>query len=220
MLADRLEAVLAVVYLIYNEEYLKGGDLADEALYLANLLTDLLPNEPEAHGLSALLSFHHARRAARTKDGQLVLLADQDRSLWDQRFISRGRACLSRARALDGDGPYVIQAQIENEHLRQDMDWGVISALYGQLAITSRSPIIELNRAVAVAQSGAVDRALSIVDELALDDYPYYHSTRAELLRRLGRGADAAAAYQRAIALARAPEELRFLRQRFSELSP
>jgi len=220
LLPDRLDAVLAVVYLIYNEGYSGRVDLAAEAIRLCRLLAQLMPDEPEVHGLLALMLIHHARRHARFAGHELVLLEDQDRSLWDAQEIATGRRTLDRAIALRGRGPYVLQAAIASLQTANPIDWSQVAALYGQLAHTTGSPVVELNRAVALAQAGHTEDALVLVDRLRdeLGDYQYLHSTRAELLRRLGRAEEARAAFERALALARSEPERRFLERRISEL--
>jgi RNA polymerase sigma-70 factor (ECF subfamily) len=218
LLPDRLAAVLAVVYLIFNEGYGGRADLAGEAVRLGRMLTSLMPDEPEPHGLLALMILHHARRDARFAGTELVLLADQDRSLWRTDEIEEGKAMLERAIALRGRGPYVLQAAIASLQTDDPVDWREIAALYAELACMTRSPVVELNRAVAVAEADGPERALEIVDRLELDDYQYFHSTRAELLRRLGRAEEAGAAYRRALALARSERERRFLERRLEEL--
>jgi RNA polymerase sigma-70 factor (ECF subfamily) len=220
VLPDRLAAVLAIVYLIFNEGYGGRVDLAAEAIRLARVLSSLMPDEPEVHGLLALMLCHDARRAARFSGDELVLLADQDRSLWDAAQIADGRAALDRAVALRGRGPYVLQAAIASLQAEPEIDWPQVAALYASLAELTRSPVVELNRAVAVAEAGSPEAALEIVDGVALDDYRYLHSTRAELLRRLGRADEARAAYERALALTTAAPERRFLERRLGELRP
>ena len=218
LLPDRVDAVLAVVYLIYNEGYSGRIDLAGEAIRLGRVLAALMPDEPEVHGLLALMQIQHARREARFSGDELVLLEDQDRSLWDAEKIAAGRTSLARALALRGRGPYVLQAAIASLQTEQRIDWNAVAALYGQLAQITHSPVVELNRAVAVAQAGATEQALEIVDGLDLDDYQYLHSTRGELLRRLGRTVEARAAYERARRLASSEPERRFLARRIAEL--
>jgi RNA polymerase sigma-70 factor (ECF subfamily) len=219
LLPERLAAVLAVVYLIFNEGYVERGDLAEEAIRLGRVLTSLMPDEPEAHGLLALMLCHDSRREARFAGDRLVLLDEQDRSLWDAGKIGQGRAALDRAMALGGaGGVYVLQAAIASLQADAEIDWPQVAALYGELARVTGSPVVELNRAVAVAQTGASEAALRIVDGLALDDYRYLHSTRAELLSRLGRLDDARVAYRRALDLTRAEPERRFLARRLAEL--
>jgi len=216
LLSDRLAAVLAVVYLIFNEGYGGRVDLAAEAIRLGRVLAGLLPEEPEVNGLLALC--HDARRRARFSGEELVLLEDQDRSLWDAEQIAEGRVVLDRALALGRSGPYVLQAAIASLQAEEAIDWPQVVALYGELARLTRSPVVDLNRAVAVAQAGSPHAALQIVERLTLDEYPYLHSTRAELLRRLGRTEEARAAFQRALELTRAQPERRFLERRLAEL--
>ncbi len=218
LLPDRLAAVLAVVYLIFNEGFSGRGDLAAEALRLGRALAELMPDEPEVHGLLAMMLLLDARRAARYRDGDLVLLADQDRALWDREQIAGGRALLDRALALRGRGPYVVQAAIAALHADEPRDWPQIAALYGELALLTGSPVVELNRAVAVAEAEGPVAALRIVDAIALDDYHYLHATRGELLRRLGRSGEARAAYARALALVHDEAERRLLERRLAEL--
>jgi RNA polymerase sigma-70 factor (ECF subfamily) len=218
VLPDRLAAVLAVVYLIFNEGYGGRTDLAAEAIRLGRVLTTLMPDEAEALGLLALMLCHDARRAARVSDQGVVLLADQDRSLWDGGQLAEGRAVLDRAIARGGRGRYVLQAAIASLQADEPVDWPQVAALYGELAAMTGSPVVELNRAVAVAQAGAPEEALRIVDGLALDEYQYLHSTRAELLRRLGRTTEARASYARALELAKAEPERRFLQHRLDAL--
>jgi RNA polymerase sigma-70 factor (ECF subfamily) len=222
LLPERLAAVLAVVYLIFNEGYSGGGrvDLATEAIRLGRVLAVLMPDEPEALGLLALMLLHDARRAARfSGDGEeIVLLEDQDRSLWNAEQIAEGRRVLDRALALRGRGPYLVQAAIASLQTQERLDWPQIAALYAELAEITKSPVVELNRAVAVAHADGPQAALAIVDRLALDNYQYLHSTRAELLRRLGRADEAREAYRRALDLALAAPERRYLQRRLSEL--
>ena len=222
LLPDRLVAVLAVVYLIFNEGYSSPptrGDLAAEAIRLARALAELMPDEPEVHGLLAMMLVHDARREARLRDGEMVLLADQDRSLWDAAQIAEGRAVLERALALHGHGPYVVQAAIASLHADQPRDWPQIAALYGELARLTGSPVVELNRAVAIAEEQGPEVGLALVDRLELDDYRYLHSTRGELLRRLGRTAEAEQAYRRALALVDDDAERRLFERRLAELA-
>jgi RNA polymerase sigma-70 factor, ECF subfamily len=218
LLPDRLAAVLAVVYLIFNEGYGGRGDLAAEAIRLGRALAELMPDEPEVHGLLALMLLNDARRDARFADGTVVLLADQDRSLWDFDQIEEGSATLDRALALGGRGPYVLQAAIAVLHVDQSQDWPQIAALYGELARLTGSPVVELNRAVAVAEAGDAQAALSIVEGLDLEGYHYLHATRAELLRRLDRPEDARFAYHRALELVHSEAERRLLERRLVEL--
>ncbi len=218
LLPDRLSAVLAVVYLIFNEGYGGRGDLAAEAIRLGRALAELMPDEPEVHGLLALLLINDARRDARFADGTLVLLRDQDRSLWDAGQIAEGRTALDRALALGGRGPYVLQAAIASLHAEEPQDWPQIAALYGELSRLTGSPVVELNRAAAIAEGGDIDAALASLERLDLEQYHYLHATRAELLRRLGRPDDARAAYERALELVHADAERRFLERRLAEL--
>jgi RNA polymerase sigma-70 factor, ECF subfamily len=218
LLPDRLTAVLAVVYLVFNEGYGGRGDLADEAIRLGRALVELMPDEPEAHGLLALMLINDARREARFADGTVVLLRDQDRSRWDHGGIDEGRRILDRALALGGRGPYVLQAAIASVHAEEDEDWSELAALYGELARATGSPVVELNRAVAVAEAGDVEGGLGLLERVELDDYHYLHAARAELLRRLDRRAEARAAYERALELVHADAERRFLEQRLAEL--
>jgi RNA polymerase sigma-70 factor, ECF subfamily len=218
LLPDRLAAVLAVVYLIFNEGYGGRGDLANEAIRLGRALAELMPDEPEVHGLLALMLVNDARRDARFAGGTVVLLRDQDRTLWDFDQIAEGRAALDRAVALGGRGAYVLQAALAVLHSDDPQDWPQIAALYGELARVTGSPVVELNQAVAVAEAGEVEAALALVDALELDSYVYLHATRAELLRRLERPDDARAAYERALELVASDAERRFLEQRLAEL--
>ena len=218
LLPDRLSAVLAVIYLIFNEGFGGRVDLALEAIRLGGALVELMPDEPEANGLLALMLLHDARREARFAGGELVLLSEQDRSLWDHARIVDGRTSLDRAIALGGRGPYVLQAAIAALHAEDSTDWDEIAALYGQLAELTGSPVVQLNRAVAIAEAGAPGEALGMVEELELDRYHYFHSTRAELLWRLDRGDEARAAYERALELVDADAERRLLERRLREL--
>ena len=218
LLPDRLAVVLAVVYLVFNEGYKGRVDLASEAIRLGRVLLALMPDDSEARGLLALMLAHDARRAARVDGDELVLLQDQDRALWDSRQIQEARQLLERAIA--GRGPYALQAAIAVLHTEEPVDWSQIAALYAELTERTGSPVVELNRAAALAQTGATAQALALADGLAtdLDGYPYLHSTRAELLRRLGRFEEAHAAYARALAISSDERERRFLRGRMSEL--
>jgi RNA polymerase sigma-70 factor (ECF subfamily) len=218
LLPDRVVAVLAVVYLIFNEGYGGRGGLAAEALWLGRALAELMPDEPEVHGLLAMMMLLDARREARFRGDELVLLADQDRSLWDTVQIADGRAVLDRALALQGRGPYLVQAAIASLHAEEPRDWPQIAALYGELARLTDSPVVELNRAVAIAEAQGPEAGLDIVDRLALEDYHYLHSTRGELLRRLGRTAEARDAYRLALALVHDDAERRLLERRLAEL--
>jgi RNA polymerase sigma-70 factor (ECF subfamily) len=218
LLPDRLAAVLAVVYLIFNEGYGGRGDLAAEAIRLGRALAELMPDEPEVQGLLALMLVNDARREARFADGTVVLLSDQDRSLWDFDKIAEGRTALDRALALGGRGPYVLQAAIGVLHVDEPQDWPQLAALYGELARLTGSSVAELNRAVAVAEAGDIEAALALVERLELDRYHYLHAARAELLRRLDRVEDARAAYDRALELVHSDAERRFLERRLAEL--
>jgi len=220
LLPDRLIAVLAVVYLVFNEGYGGKGDLSSEAIRLGRALAQLMPDEPEVHGLLALMLLVEARRDARLRDGDLVLLDDQDRGLWDGAQIERGQVELDRALALQGRGPYVVQAAIASLHADDPIDWAQIAALYGELFRLTESPIVELNRAVAVAEAEGPLAALEIVDGLELDNYQYLHATRAELLSRLDRRDEARLAYARALELAHAEHERRFLERKLAALEP
>jgi RNA polymerase sigma-70 factor (ECF subfamily) len=219
LLPDRLAAVLAVVYLIFNEGYGGRGELAAEAIWLGRALAELMPDEPEARGLLALMLVNDARREARFAEGEVVLLRDQDRGLWDLAQIQTGRAELDRAMALGGRGPYVLQAALAVLHSEDPPDWPQIAELYGELARVTGSPVVELNQAAAIAEAGDVPAAMSIVETLELDDYHYLHAMRAELLRRLDRVEDARAAYERALELVHSEAERRFLEGRLAELA-
>ncbi|MGN6169572.1 MAG: RNA polymerase sigma factor [Solirubrobacteraceae bacterium] len=218
LLPDRLDAVLSVIYLIFNEGYSGRVDLAGEAIRLGCVLAELMPDEPEVHGLVALMLIHQARHRARFAGSELVLLKDQDRSLWDMQGIAAGRQRLDRAIALRGRGPYVLQAAIASLQADERIDWNEVAELYSRLAKATGSPVVELNRAVAIAEAGSPRTALDIVEQLQLEDYRYLHSTLGELLKRLGRGDEARAAYERALELAHSEPERRFLERRIAEL--
>ena len=218
LLPDRLAALLAVVYLIFNEGYGGRGDLATDAIRLGRALAGLMPDEPEVHGLLALMLINDARRDARFADGTVVLLRDQDRSLWNFDQIADGRTALDRALALGGRDPYVLQAAIAALHVEDPPDWPQIAALYGELGRLTGSAVVELNRAAAIAEAGEVEAALALAESLELDRYHYLHATRAELLRRLDRVEDARAEYDRALELVHSDAERRFLEQRLAEL--
>jgi RNA polymerase sigma-70 factor, ECF subfamily len=218
VLPDRLAAVLAVVYLIFNEGYGGRGDLASEAIRLGRALAELMPDEPEVHGLLALMLLLEARREARFSGGEVVLLEDQDNSLWNAEQIAAGRAALDRAFALRGRGPYVVQAAIASLHADEPRDWPQIAALYDELSRLTGSPVVELSRAVAVAEAEGPDAGLAIVDALDLNEYHYFHATRGELLDRLGRAAEARAAYERALELVHDNAEQRLLERRLAKI--
>jgi RNA polymerase sigma-70 factor, ECF subfamily len=220
LLPERLDAVLAVVYLIFNEGWGGGRvDLSTEAIRLGRSLVELMPDEAEAHALLALMLINHARTAARFQGDELVLLDNQDRSLWDRRQIGEGRQLLERALALRGTGPYLIQAAIADLHLSETREWEEIALLYERLEHISGSPIVTMNRAIAVAELEGPEAGLALLDRLELADYRYYHSTRADLLRRLGRADEARAAYARALELTQPGPEQRFLERRLADLS-
>jgi RNA polymerase sigma-70 factor (ECF subfamily) len=236
LLPERTNAVLAVLYLLFNEGYSASGgadllrrDLSAEAIRLARTLVELMPDEPEALGLLALLLLQDARRETRIDaDGDLVLLEDQDRSRWDAAEIEEGRALLDHALRRGRPGPYQVQAAIAACHatalVAADTDWHEIALLYGELARITGSPVVELNRAVAVAMADGPAAGLVLTDALAatgtLDDYQYLHATRADLLRRLDRRDEARVAYERARDLASSDAERRFLDRRLAALSP
>ena len=222
MLPDRLAAVLAVVYLIYNEGYDGRAELATEAIRLGTCLVEVMPDEPEAHGLLALMLLGDSRREARLRDGEIVLLADQDRSLWDRGRIAAGQATLERARALAGPagaGPYVLQGEIALAHCGQSSDWARVLALYGQLLELTDSPVVRLNAAVARAELEGPQAGLEAIEPLRLEGYRHLHSVRADLLRRLGRTGEAAGEYRQALELVRSEPERRFLQRRLAELT-
>jgi RNA polymerase sigma-70 factor, ECF subfamily len=219
LLPERLDAGLAVIYLIFNEGWGGGRiDLSADAIRLGRSLVELMPDEAEAHGLLALMLINHARSAARFRGGELVLLDDQDRAVWDEQQIGEGRQLLGRALALRGSGPYVIQAAIADLHIREPRDWEEIALLYQQLEQVTSSPVVTMNRAIAVAELEGPEEALALLNGLDLADYRYYHSTRADLLRRLGRDDEARAAYVRALELTEAGPEQRFLEARLIDL--
>jgi RNA polymerase sigma-70 factor (ECF subfamily) len=233
-LPERLDGVLRVIYLVFNEGYSASSgdtvirhDLSAEAIRLGRLLVELLP-DPEAIGLLALMLLHDSRRAARTTpEGELILLGDQDRSLWNRQQIAEGTALVERALATRQFGPYTLQAAIAAVHAvapsAAATDWGRIVALYDALAQMEPSPVVELNRAVAVAMRDGPEAGLALIDALLaqgeLDDYHLAHSARADFLRRLGRLDEAAASYRRALSLARQEPERRFIEGRLRELS-
>jgi RNA polymerase sigma-70 factor, ECF subfamily len=217
-LPDRLAAVLAVIYLIFNEGYGGRGELATDAIRLGRVLAALMPDESEVLALLALMLLHDSRSGARFQAGELVLLADQDRSRWDQQQIGAARELLDRALAIRR-GPYVLQAAIASLQAIDPIDWPQVEALYRELHELTGSPVVELNRAVAVAEAYGPHQALQIVDALELDDYRYLHSTRAELLRRLGRGDEASSEYAKALALSDTETERRYLQKRLDQLS-
>jgi RNA polymerase sigma-70 factor, ECF subfamily len=218
LLPERLAAVLAVVYLIFNEGYGGRTELADDAIRLGRALAELMPAEPEVHGLLAMMLLHDARRDARWREGELVLLADQDRSLWDASQIAEGRKALDRALALKGRGPYVLQAAIASLHVDEPRDWVEIATLYAELARLTGSAVVELNRAIAIAEADGPAAGLAIIDRLSLDDYLYHHSTRGELMRRLGRRDEARDSYRRALELVQDDAERRLLERRMRQL--
>ena len=235
VLPERLAAVMAVVYLVFNEGYaatagaeLVRADLCSEAIRLARVLSGLMPAEGEPRGLLALMLLHHARRAARTTaDGQLVLLEDQDRRLWQRDEIAEGLALVEEAMRTESPGPYALQAAIAAAHARttrpQDTDWRAIAGLYAQLMRVRPSPIIELNRAVAVAMADGPSAGLALIGEIKAHremlEYHLLWAAEADLLRRLGRLSEAAAAYRRALALVASEPERRFLERRLAEVS-
>ena len=219
LLPDRLAAVLAVVYLIFNQGYTDHSDLATEAIRLGRLLAELMADETEVCGLLALMLLHDSRREARVVHGRLVPLAEQDRSRHDRAKVEEGRAALKRALALRrAAGPYVLQAAIASLQADEDVDWNEVTVLYERLERLTGSPVVSLNRAAAIAEAGAPEQALELVDSLELGDYRYLHSTRAELLRRLGRPEEARAAFEHALRLAATDPERRFLARQLARL--
>jgi RNA polymerase sigma-70 factor (ECF subfamily) len=230
-LGERLSSVLATIYLIFNEGYAASSadslvrrELCAEGIRLTRVLAAIIPGQPEVEGLLALMLLHDSRRTARTDaSGELVLLEDQDRSLWDREQIAEGMALARRAHLANPAGLYALQAAIAAEHARApaaaDTDWALIRALYDQLARIHPSPVVELNRAVAVAMAEGPERGLEVIERIdGLEDYPLLHSARADLLRRLDRSADAASEYARAIELTQSPVQRSFLEHRRREL--
>jgi len=218
VLADRLAAALAVVYLIFNAGYDGRSDLASEAIRLGTALTELMPDEAEVHGLLALMLLHDSRASARFAAGEIVLLEDQDRTLWDQGRIHAGRAELARARSLDPGGPYTLQASIAALHACERTDWTAVVALYDDLLERTGSAVVELNRAVAIGQAHGPQAGLDAAADIELPGYHYLHAARADFLRRLERPLQARREYELALALALAPAERSFLERRLAEL--
>ena len=235
LLPERLDGVLQVLYLVFNEGYgassgesLVRRELCAEAIRLGRVLAGLMPDEPEVLGLLALMLLHDARREARVSDeGEIVLLDDQDRSRWDRERIREGAALVERALRMRAPGPYQLQAAIAALHDRaatpDATDWPQIAALYGELERRSPSPVVALNHAVAVAMAEGIEAGLARIEQIAasrvLEDYPYLHAARADLLRRLARFEDARAAYERALGLTANAAERRYLRRRLAEVA-
>ena len=222
-LPDRLTGVLAVVYLIFNQGYEGEAALCAEAVRLGRLLAELMPDEPEVAGLLALMLLVESRRGARQDEhGELVPLPEQDRGLWDRDLIAEGQSLVRRCLRLGRPGPYQIQAAIQAVHSDaprgRDTDWGQIRQLYDQLMAVAPSPVVALNRAVAVAETEGPARALDLVDALDLDGYHVWHAVRADLLRRLGRDTEAVREYERAVELSENPAERAYLERRRREL--
>ncbi len=221
LLPDRTAAVLAVLYLIFNEGYDGRAGLAEEAIRLGASLAETMPDEPEVHALLALMLLTESRRPARLRDGELVLLADQDRSLWDAGRLRAGLGSLAHARALQASAPpgaYLLQAEIAALHCAEETRWEQVAARYDELAALTGSPVVALNRAVAIAEWRGPAAGLAATEGLDLGGYQYFHATRAELLRRLGRPEEARGAYERALELVRSDTEQRFLERRLAEL--
>jgi len=221
LLPERLSGVLAVIYLIFTRGYTTGDtDLRQEALRLGKLVAALMPDEPEAHGLVALMLLHDSRSAARhTANGDLVLFEDQDRALWNAGQNSEGVTLLDRALRFGSPGPYVLNAAIAALHVQDPVDWARVAALYAELLATAPTPVIELNHAVAVALADGPEAGLKLIDGITgLDEYHLLHSARADLLRRLDRRDEAVAAYERAHELAVSPADRRFLAGRLRSL--
>ncbi|MER7547898.1 RNA polymerase sigma factor [Spirillospora sp. NPDC127506] len=217
-LPERLSGVLAVIYLVFNEGYAGREELGGEAIRLGRVLRELMPDEPEVLGLLALMLLVESRKAARIKGGELVLLSQQDRGLWDRGLVEEGQALVRRCLAIDRPGPYQIQAAINAVHsdaaTAEDTRWDQILELYDQLMAVAPTPVAALNRAVAVAEVEGPEAGLALVDGLDLGRYYLFHAIRADLLRRLGRDAEAAGAYAEAIELTENPAELAFLKRR------
>jgi RNA polymerase sigma-70 factor (ECF subfamily) len=228
-LADRLESVLATVYLVFSEGYsasfggeLVRGDLCSEAVHLARLLVEFLPAEPEPQGLLALILFHDARRDTRTdENGEIILLEDQDRSRWNREQISEAARLVEQALAKRPVGRYAVEAAIAGLHAQaltaDATDWRQIAALYGVLASIHPTPVVALNRAIAIAMADGIERGLEIMQTIHIPGYHFLPAARADLLRRLGRWSEAAAAYRDALALVTNDRERRFLERRLSE---